>query len=66
MALAKLNRQVLLLTVFTLITVIAWISINIYLAATQSTITDITADQLAPFDPALKSEVLTILQNETK
>jgi hypothetical protein len=63
MPLIKLNRQALFLTMLALITVILWIAINIYLAATQSTVSKITAEQIAPFDPTLKTEVITSLKN---
>jgi hypothetical protein len=63
MFLAKLNRQALFLTILTLITVVLWLTVNLYLAATQSTISGPTAEQIAPFDPQLNTEAVTALQN---
>jgi hypothetical protein len=53
----------LFLTIFSLITVLFWLAVNVYFAATQSTISDLTAEQIAPFDPTLKTELIISLQN---
>ncbi|MFH1841150.1 MAG: hypothetical protein ABH807_03290 [Candidatus Shapirobacteria bacterium] len=63
MSLNKLSRQALFLAIFTLITVMLWITVTVYLAATQSTLSPATAEQIAPFDPALKTDLITALKD---
>ncbi len=45
------NRDILILSVFTLITVSAWIAFEVYHAATTSTVTPVQQELLKPLNP---------------
>ena len=58
----KLGKDVLILTVFTLITALTWAGFAVWSAATQNTINKITQEQMAPLNPQLKREVFESLK----
>jgi len=44
----KLSRDILVLTIISLITILTWVGFEVWLAATKTTITKVTKEQLAP------------------
>lgn len=55
------NRDILILSIFTLVTVIAWITFEVYHAATTSNVTPVQKELLTPLNPVFDEEVLRSL-----
>lgn len=58
----KLGKNVLIMSVLTLITVITWIGFEVYRVATRTTIPKVTQEQMLPLNPVLKIEVIESLK----
>ncbi len=52
------NKDWLTLSIFTLITVTAWIAFDVYHAAVTRTITEVQQRLIAPLSPKLNPEVI--------
>ena len=59
----KLGKDILILTIITLITVLTWVGFEVWLAATKTTITKVTQEQLAPLNPNVPQEIIESLKN---
>lgn len=58
------KKDLLILAIITLLTVISWIIYDVYHAATTSTITKVEEDLTAPLDPHIDTDtVLKIIDN---
>ena len=58
----KLGKNVLFLTVISLLTVISWVCFEVYEAINKTTITKVTKEQMAPINPLIKTEVFEKLE----
>lgn len=56
------NRQTLFLSIFTFITVLAWIAFDIYHAAVASTITPVQQELIKPLEPTFDTQVVLELK----
>jgi len=56
------SREVLTISIFTLITVIAWITFDLYHAMSESIITEVQQELIAPLDPKLDRETINKLR----
>lgn len=59
----KLSKDILILSIITLITVLTWVGFEVWLAATKTTITKVTKEQLSPLNPNLSRETIESLKN---
>lgn len=60
----KLSRELLLLTILTVISVFTWISLDVYRALTHPPAPKVSAAQLAPLNPKLDTKVLEDLSQK--
>ena len=58
------NKQILYLSIFTFLTVIAWIVFDIYHATTTSTVTPVQEKLIVPLTPTFDMEVISKLKGE--
>ena len=56
------SKQTLFLSIFTFLTVLAWISFDVYHAATTSTITPIQQELIEPLEPKFDTQVILELK----
>ncbi|MBI4999484.1 hypothetical protein HZB97_01790 [Candidatus Gottesmanbacteria bacterium] len=56
------SKQTLFLSVFTFLTVFAWIAFDVYHAATTSTITSVQQQLIKPLEPRFDKEVILRLK----
>ena len=63
-----LGKDITLILVITLVTVIGWITYDIYTASTESTLTPLTKKylQVETLDPTLREDVLKELIDDAK
>lgn len=54
----KLGKDALILSIMTLITVLVWIGLDVYRAATKTTITQATQEQMMALEPRLSREII--------
>ena len=54
----KLGRDILTLTIITLITVLTWVGFEVWLTATQTTITKVTQEQMSPLNPQIQTQII--------
>lgn len=52
------NKDLLILSILTFITVLAWIAFDVYHAATTSTITPLQKELIEPLSPSFDQEVI--------
>lgn len=52
------NKDLLTVSIFTLITVISWIVFNVYHAAVTSTISEVQQQLITPLDPTLDTATI--------
>jgi len=60
----KLGKNVLILSIMTLITVITWIVFEVYRTATKTTIPQITQEQMMTLNPQIKKETIEELKGK--
>jgi type II secretory pathway component PulJ len=53
-----MNKDMLTIAIFSLITVVAWIAFDVYHAATESTITEVQSQLVAPLTPQFDKTAL--------
>lgn len=58
------RKDLLFLSIFTLLTVIAWIIFDAYHAATTSTITTVEEKLMEPLNPHFNQELITRLREK--
>lgn len=58
----KFSKDVLVLAIMSLLTVLTWIGFEVYRAATESTIPRVTQEMLAPLKPTLDQETIEQLK----
>lgn len=58
------SKDMLIISIFTLITVMAWIAFDVYHAAVTSTITQVQERLITPLDPKLDTSVLNRVQEQ--
>lgn len=59
----KLGKDALIVSILTLLTVLSWIGFEVYRIATQSTIPEVTQEQMVSLNPKIKKEVVDDLKN---
>lgn len=59
----KLDKNTLISSVMTLVTVLVWLGLDVYRALTKTTITEVTQEQMKPLDPKIKKDVIQELKN---
>lgn len=60
----KLSRELLLMTILTVISIFTWISLDVYRALTHPQAPKVSATQLAPLNPKLDTKVLDDLSQK--
>lgn len=60
----ELGKTALFLSLTTLITVLAWITFEIYRTAHQTTITQITQEQMKPLNPKIDTNTIEALKSD--
>lgn len=58
------DRDIVMLLVFTLITLVSWVGFEVYRAFTKVQIPEVSAKYLVPLNPTLNTQVLTILETK--
>lgn len=59
----KMGKDALILSIMTLITILTWVSFDVYRAATETTITKATQEQMKSLNPEIKRFVIDSLKN---
>jgi hypothetical protein len=59
----RIDRDIVLLLISTLITLVSWVGFEVYRAYTKPRIPEILQHHLEPFDPVLDKTVLDQLEN---
>lgn len=59
----RLKRQLLELSIVTLVTVIIWVAYGVYSALSKPAETNVTAEELQPLPPIVTADQLTPLQD---
>ena len=59
-----LDRDIVMLLVFTLITLVSWVGFEVYRAFTKVQIPEVSAKYLVPLNPTLNTQVLTVLETK--
>jgi len=57
------DKQTLFLSIFTFLTVLAWIAFDVYHAVVSSTISPIQQQLIKPIDPKFDTQVILDLKN---
>lgn len=60
----QLGKDILALTIFTLITISTWVGFEIWLSATKSTISKTTKEQMALVNPKISKNIIESLKNK--
>lgn len=60
------NKDLLYISVFTVITVLAWIVFDVYHTAVTSTLTDVQERLMSPLSPKLNETALTNIRTHTQ
>lgn len=60
------NKDMLVISALTVITVMAWIIFDVYHASATSTITEVQMQLISPLSPKLNPEVLNQIHQRTK
>jgi len=60
----QLGKDILSLIIFTLITVLTWVSFEVWVSATKSTISKATKEQMTTLNPNISKDVLESLKNK--
>jgi hypothetical protein len=60
----KLGKDILILTIITLVTVLSWVSLEVWTVAHQTTVTKITQEQIAPLNPKINTEIIESLKSK--
>jgi len=60
----QLGKDILSLIIFTLITVLTWVSFEVWVSATKSTIPKATKEQMTALNPNISREVLESLKKK--
>lgn len=60
------NRDLLILSILTFITVVAWIIFDVYHAATTSTITPFQKELMNPLEPTFDQETILRLRKRNE
>jgi len=63
---SKINRDLLVISILTLITILSWIGMDVYHRLTKTAVPEVVERQLLPLDPKIKTEVLNYLENRGK
>ncbi len=58
------NRDMFILSLFSLITIVAWIVFDVYHAATTSQITPVQQELMTPVNPVFDTSVIQELKNQ--
>lgn len=59
----KLGKDILILTIITFITVLTWVGFEVWLAATKTTITKVTQEQMSPLNPQINKQIVESLKD---
>ena len=60
----KLGKDVLILSIMTLITVLSWVLFEVYRTVAKSTIPELTQKQMVSLDPKVNREIIQTLKNQ--
>jgi hypothetical protein len=58
----KFGKDILFLTIFTLITVLTWVGLAVWSTATKTTINEVTQQQMAPLNPVIDKNIIESLK----
>lgn len=59
----KLGKEVLVLAVMTLLTIITWLAFDVYHASKKTTIAETTKEQMRILDPKINKDIINALKN---
>lgn len=59
----KLGKEVLVLAVMTLLTIITWLAFDVYRVSKKTTIAETTKEQMRVLDPKINKDVINALKN---
>ena len=59
---SKINRDIFVLSILTLITVLTWIAFDVYQALTRTTIPEVIQEQMKPLEPKIDKTKIERLQ----
>lgn len=60
----QLGKDILSLIIFTLFTVLTWVTFEVWVSATKSTIPKTTKEQMAALNPKISKEILEFLKTK--
>ena len=60
----QLGKDILFLIIFTLFTVLTWVSFEVWVSATKSTIPETTKEQMTALNPRISKEILESLKTK--
>jgi cytoskeletal protein RodZ len=58
----KLGKDILILAIFSLMTVLTWVGFAVWSVATKTTISKVTLEQMAPLNPTLEKTIFESLK----
>lgn len=58
----KASRDLLVLSILTLVTILTWIGMDVYRSLTKSKIPDVLEKQLLPLDPTIETNIFDVLE----
>lgn len=59
-----IDRDIVMLLIFTLITLASWVGFEVYRVFTKTQIPEVSAKYLVPLNPVLNTQVLTVLETK--
>lgn len=58
----KFGKDILFLTIFTLITALTWVGLAVWSTATKTMISEVTQQQMAPLNPVINKDIIESLK----
>lgn len=59
----KLGKEVLILTVMTLLTIVTWLVFDVYRVSQKTTIAETTREQMRVLNPKINKDIINALKN---
>ena len=60
----KISRDVLVISVLSLLTILVWIGMDVHRKLTQKEATEVLEEQLLPLDPKIDVEIINVLESQ--
>jgi len=60
----KISRDVLVISVLSLLTILVWIGMDVHRKLTQKEVPEILEKQLLPLDPKIDVEIINVLESQ--